>query len=101
VLNINCLFIFAKKMITSTHTCSKCGSTHIILNGKNKSGTPTYHCKDCKTYRVLFKKKAVDIEAVMRTYQERNSYRSTGRIFQISHVTVFNWLKKSQNPEPF
>jgi transposase-like protein len=81
-------------MITTIHTCSKCGSTNLVLNGKNKSGTPTYHCKDCKTYRVLEKKKSVDKEALARTYEERNSYRSAGRIFKISHVSVYNYLKK-------
>jgi transposase-like protein len=55
-------------MITTTHTCSRCGSTNLVLNGKNKSGTPTYHCKDCKVYRVLYRKKAVDMDAVARTY---------------------------------
>ena len=89
-------------MITTTHRCSKCESTNLVLNGKNKSGTPTYHCKDCNAYRVLYKKKAVDKEAVFRTFEERNSYRSTGRIFGISHVSIFNWLKKkAQNLNPF
>jgi len=54
-------------MITTTHTCSKCGSSNLVLNGKNKSGTPTYHGKDCKVYRVLYRKKAVDMQAVART----------------------------------
>jgi transposase-like protein len=83
-------------MITTTHTCGKCGSTNLVLNGKNKSGTPTYHCKDCKVYRVLYRKKAVDMEAVARTYEERNSYRSTGRVFKVSHVSVYNYLKKKR-----
>ena len=81
-------------MITTVHTCRKCRSANLVRNGKNKSGTPTYHCKDCKSYGVLYKKKAIDTEAVFRTYEERNSYRSTARIFKISHVTVFNLLKK-------
>jgi len=54
-------------MITTTHACSKCGSSNLVLNGKNKSGTPTYHGKDCKGYRVLYRKKAVDMQAVART----------------------------------
>jgi len=78
----------------TSHICSKCGSTKLVLNGKNKSGTPTYHCKDCKTYRVLFKKKTVDMEALTRTYEERNSYPSTARIFKISHGSVYNCLQK-------
>lgn|GEM_PF-3849253 len=35
------------------------------------------------------------MEQVARTYQERNSFRSTGRIFGVSHVSVQKWLKKS------
>ncbi len=61
---------------------------------KIRVATPTYYCKDCKVYRVLYRKKAIDREAVARTYEERNSYRATGRIFKISHVTVYNYLKK-------
>jgi DNA invertase Pin-like site-specific DNA recombinase len=39
-------------------------------------------------------------ELVAKTYQQRNSTRSTGRIFGVSHVTVQNWLKKSPLLEP-
>ncbi len=84
-------------MIQTTHCCKKCSSRNIVLNGKNKSGSQTYKCLDCKCYRVLFsvKKTAqIDQAAVMRTYEERNSYRSTARIFGISHFTVFGLLKK-------
>ncbi len=87
-------------MVQTTHCCKKCGSTQIVLNGKNTSGSQTYKCLDCKCYRVLFsvKKTAqIDEDAVARTYEERNSYRSTGRIFGISHFTVFNLLKKKQS----
>ena len=54
-------------------------------------------CHDCKCYGVLFSVKKtvkIDQDALARTYEERNSYRSTGRIFGISHFTVFNLLKK-------
>ena len=83
-------------MITTSHTCSNCGSENIVRNGTNKSGSATYHCKDCKVYRVVKRKKEVDTEALARTYEERNSYRSTGRIFNISHVSVYNYLKKQK-----
>ncbi|MEM1096754.1 MAG: hypothetical protein AAGJ10_19320 [Bacteroidota bacterium] len=36
----------------------------------------------------------IDLDALERTYRERNSYRATGRIFGISDVTVMNLLKK-------
>jgi IS1 family transposase/transposase-like protein len=84
-------------MIQTTHTCKKCNSANIVLNGKNKCGSQTYKCKDCGCCRVLFsikKTENIDLDALSRTYEERNSYRSSGRIFGISHVTVFNYLKK-------
>ena len=84
-------------MIQTTHCCKKCQSENIVRNGKNKSGSQTYKCLACKSYGVLFSVKktvTIDQEALARTYQERNSYRSTGRIFGISHFTVFNLLKK-------
>ena len=86
-------------MITQTHKCHRCSSTNLVKNGTNASGSQRYKCKDCGVCRVLTPKHKtahLDKDAVLRTFEERNSYRSTGRIFQISHTTVFNWLKKSQ-----
>jgi transposase-like protein len=86
-------------MIQTTHVCGKCQSSNIIRNGHNQSGNAQYLCKDCGTCRVLKSKqctKQIDMDALIRTYEERNSYRSTGRIFGISHVTVYNLLKKKQ-----
>jgi transposase-like protein len=37
----------------------------------------------------------LDPELVARTYQERQSLRGTGRLLNVSHRTVLNWLKKS------
>ena len=85
-------------MIQTLQTCTKCQSTNIVRNGHNRSGSPQYRCKDCGTCRVLYgrgTRAAIDLDALVRTYRERNSLRATGRIFGISHVTVFNLLKKS------
>lgn len=84
-------------MLSKVHHCAKCNSTDLVKNGTNASGSQRYKCKTCGTCRVLVPKSktaAIDKEAVLRTFEERNSYRSTGRIFNISHTTVFNWLKK-------
>ena len=86
-------------MIQTTHTCTKCQSENIVRNGHNRSGSPQYRCKDCGTCRVLVAKRTtahIDLDAVVRTYRERGSLRAAGRIFGLSHVTVFNFLKKSQ-----
>jgi insertion element IS1 protein InsB len=90
-------------MITSVtiHKCKKCESTNVVKNGHNACGSPLYKCKDCNAHGVLISKRStanIDEEALERTYLERNSYRSTGRIFKISHVTVMNKIKKKSNP---
>ncbi len=36
------------------------------------------------------------MEQVTQTYLERNSFRSTARLFKVSHTTVQNWLKKAR-----
>ena len=83
-------------MIISNHCCDKCQSKNIILNGKNKSGSQTYKCKDCGCCCVLISvKKTIDVQVLNNTYQERKSTPSTGRILGISHVTVWNYLKKT------
>ena len=95
---INCIFTI-KNMIQTTHVCGKCESSNIVKNGHNQSGTAQYLYKNCGTCRVLNSKqrtKQIDMDALSRTYEERNSYRSVGRIFGISHVTVYNLLKKSK-----
>ena len=84
-------------MIQKTHTCTKCNSSNIVKNGHNKSGSPQYKCKSCGTCRVLKpnnKHAELDKEAVGRAYEERPSYRAIGRIFNVSHVTIFKLLKK-------
>lgn len=90
-------------MIATYHVCAKCDSKNIVKNGKNRCGSQTYKCKDCGCFRVLTSVKSnadIDMNAVSKTYQERNSLRSTGRIFGISHTTVRNYLKKKPKPQP-
>jgi transposase-like protein len=41
------------------------------------------------------KTQKIDTAVLEKTYTERNSLRSVGRLFDISHVSVFNMLKKS------
>lgn len=89
-------------MIISVKECGQCGSTNLIKYGKNRVGTPRCRCKDCGACRVVEPKRpeltAERQELVAKTYQERNSTRSTGRIFGVSHTTVRQWLKKKPAP---
>jgi transposase-like protein len=84
---------------TITHCCKKCQSTNIVRNGHNVCGSPLYKCKDCNAHGVLKSKRKtenIDQDILERTYLERNSYRSTARLFDISHVSVINLLKKKR-----
>jgi len=87
-------------MVLEARVCENCSSINIVKNGKNATGQQRYKCNDCGVTRVLdslHKVDQVDLAQVERTYQERNSFRSTARIFGVSHVTVQRWLKKSPN----
>ncbi len=90
-----------RRMITETRTCHECHSSNIVHNGKNRVGNQRYKCKDCGVSRVLDSRlptRRLDPAVLERTYLERNSLRATGRIFGISHVTVFQHLKKKRAP---
>ena len=84
-------------MIAEIRLCDRCQSSNLVKNGKNASGNPLYKCKDCGCCRVLKSKqpsRTLDPELIVRTYQERQSLRGTGRILNISHQTVSTMLKK-------
>ena len=85
-------------MLTKIHKCHECGSNKIVKNGHTRKGSARYLCKDCHVTRVLEPDEtysAQQKELVIKTYQERASLRGAGRIFGISHQTVFNWVKKN------
>jgi transposase len=84
-------------MVLEARVCGNCSSTNIVKNGKNAAGQQRYKCNNCGVTRVLDslrKGDQVDLSQVQKSYEERNSFRSTGRIFGVSHVTVQRWLKK-------
>jgi transposase-like protein len=86
-------------MFTETRTCHECQIPNIVRNGKNRVGNQCCKCKNCGVTRVLDSRLAtrqLDSAALERSYLERQSLRATGRIFGISHVTVFQHLKKKR-----
>ncbi len=89
---------------TTTHHCSKCGSTNILLNGHNRYGKQQYVCKDCRCCRVLEPKaRGYSEEAkerALRVYQERDSLRGAERALGISRQTIASWIKKVQSLQP-
>lgn len=69
-------------MTAETRCCEHCKSTNIVKNGKNRSGTQTYKCKDCGCFWVMDSKqpsRRLDAELVRRVFLEQKSARSAAR----------------------
>ena len=81
---------------SQVHHCRACGSTHIVKNGRNRSGSQQYQCHTCGASKVLLPKQRYSEErkAEVRAYQERSSLRGLNRTFGITRKTITQWLKK-------
>jgi transposase-like protein len=84
-------------MVTTIHTCAKCGSADIRRNG-HSNGHARYQCKACG-YQARFVPaavaKALQYAQVEALSVERNSQRSIARITGVARMTVAKRLKKS------
>ena len=81
---------------TITYTCRKCGSLDIVKNGTNQCGSPQYHCHACGAYQTLQPKNASAShpkELILKTYQERASWRGRARILGVARQTVSRWIR--------
>ena len=86
-------------MVTTIHTCAKCGSAEIRRNG-HSGGHARYQCKACG-YQARFVPAAVakaaqyvQVEALL---VERNSQRSIARVTGVARMTIAKRLKKSSS----
>ena len=81
-------------MVTTIHTCAKCGSAEIRRNGRS-GGHARYPCKACG-HQARFVPaavgKAVQYAQVEALLVERNSQR---RIARVTRMTIAKRLKKS------
>jgi transposase-like protein len=77
--------------------CPKCKSTERVKNGHAK-GRPRYRCKECKyDYTVMEKSTAIPVaqkRLALQLYLEGLGFNSIGRMLNVSHVAVMNWVKK-------
>ena len=90
--------------------CSKCKSEHSVKNGFMK-GTQRYKCKECGCnytvdYSVIAEKEKKR-RFGLSMYLEGLGFHSIGRLLNVSHVSVINWVKKYgselssvRNPKP-
>jgi transposase-like protein len=77
--------------------CPRCGSEEYCKDGIVK-GRQRFKCKQCNYHYTVEKKSNVKSQDTKRLafemYLEGLGFRAIGRILKISHVTVFQWVKK-------
>ena len=79
--------------------CTRCGSEHIVKNGKNSCGRQQFRCRACGACRVLYPKNrqatpARRAEVLGAVATERLSLRAAARVFGVGRNTITGWLKK-------
>jgi transposase len=75
-------------------SCPKCKGLNFRKDGIVKS-RQRYLCKDCKhhfTVEQIGKPSKIKRDALI-LYLEGLGFRSIGRFLNVSHVSVFNWIK--------
>ena len=77
--------------------CPNCATQEQqIKTGRNRSGTQRILCRDCgKTYTVEPKRRGYAEEVrqkAVRLYVEGNNFRRIGRLLNVNHQSVVNWV---------
>ena len=89
-------------MVSTQHTCAKCGSEQIVRNG-HSGGHARYQCKACghqARFVPAAAERAVRYAQVEKLLAERNSQRSVVRVTGVDCMTVAKLAKKSAASEP-
>jgi len=63
---------------SKVYKCTNCNSENIVKNGHSENGKQKYHCKDCKSWRVLNpapRYSEEEKEKIIKAYYERPSMR--------------------------
>jgi insertion element IS1 protein InsB len=83
--------------LTPVPPCRRCAATHVVRNGPNSAGTPTFRCRVCGHRFVAAPQKGPVAEdrkdLVRRLLGERLSLRAIARITGLSR----SWLQEFVN----
>jgi transposase-like protein len=83
--------------LTSLPSCPRCSATHVVRNGVNSVGTPTFRCRPCGRRFVAEPRKGPVSEdkraLIRRLLAERLSLRAIVRAVGISR----SWLQRFVN----
>lgn len=78
-------------------TCPRCSATHVVRNGSNAAGTPTFRCRSCGRRFVANPRKGPVPEEkralIRRLLAERLSLRAIVRVVGVSR----SWLQRFVN----
>ena len=77
--------------------CQSCQSSERqIKTGRNRCGTQRFMCRECgKTYTPEAKRQGYSEEVrekAVRMYVEGNNFRRIGRLLNVNHQSVVNWV---------
>ena len=89
-------------MVTTQHTCAKCGSEQIHRNG-HSGGHARYRCTSCghqARFMPAAAERAARYAQVEKLLAERNSQRSIVRVTGVARMTVAKLAKKSASGRP-
>lgn len=79
-----------------TH-CPKCQHTNFVKAGFN-NGRQRYKCKGCSHYfsvkKPIHHKSNETKQMAIKMYLEGLGFRAIGRLLNISHQTVYKWVKQ-------
>ena len=81
-------------------SCPRCKAEKgQMKNGKNRSGTQSYLCRQCQKGYTPAPKRVAYEESIraqaIKTYYAGVSGRGVGKIFGMSKANVYNWIKKT------
>lgn len=87
--------------MTTVGNCPRCGSSHVVKNGKH-NGHQRYRCQDCKktvglsrnSHLFATKKPALTWDTFTRCMNKRKSLRACAKACDISLPTAFAWRRK-------
>ena len=83
--------------LTPIPPCSRCAATHVVRNGPNSAGTPTFRCRSCGHRFVADPRKGPVPEdkraLIRRLLLERLSLRAIARVVGVSR----SWLQRFVN----
>jgi len=76
--------------------CPRCKSVKYVKSGKTPNNKQRYQCKKCGRRFISSEPRGINEtvkKLALHLYLEGSCMRSIGRVCNVSHVAVFNWVR--------